>query len=278
MYFRNLDERISVNTLKRLIVENLGSYGQIVYAENLNQNGLENTGKLGENKTSTEIVENHSTIDAANTYKILSINARKTLAMKGQAFVSFETPGECQNIYKKLQSGQQEFKILDKAVEVQLARSDSDCVIKRQLKNDEEYEKYFLNRINVKKQKQQERIQQLQKKRKMEEADNDSSTILKKQKGDGKGSAASSEANQAATAPPAPNKVLLVQNLPGTISMSELEEIFSKYPGFLEVRLVLVKKLCFVEYENVLQAIKVKESTKDPMVLKGSQITIDFAK
>lgn len=56
-----------------------------------------------------------------------------------------------------------------------------------------------------------------------------------------------------------PNKILFLQNLPESITQSMLMDLFSRYPGFREVRMIPTKRsIAFVEYETEPQAAVAK--------------------
>jgi hypothetical protein len=59
-----------------------------------------------------------------------------------------------------------------------------------------------------------------------------------------------------------PNKILFVQNLPEDFGADSLTNIFGRFEGFREVRLVPGRRgIAFVEYENEQGAITAKENT-----------------
>ncbi|CAR27435.1 hypothetical protein ZYGR_0I07100 [Zygosaccharomyces rouxii] len=74
-----------------------------------------------------------------------------------------------------------------------------------------------------------------------------------------------------------PNKVLLVQGLPQDCQLSELEPIF-KNDGFVEVRLVAIRKVAFVEYDSISHATAQLNSMGELYEFKGHRISIGFAK
>lgn len=52
-----------------------------------------------------------------------------------------------------------------------------------------------------------------------------------------------------------PNNILFLQNLPETITQQQLIDLFQRYPGFREVRMIPAKRsIAFVEYENEIQS------------------------
>jgi U2 small nuclear ribonucleoprotein B'' len=74
-----------------------------------------------------------------------------------------------------------------------------------------------------------------------------------------------------------PNKILFLENLPQGIVQTELVDMFSKFPGFVEVRLFAVRRLGFVEYMTDREAIMAKEAMTG-LALNGSQVKITYAK
>ncbi|RKP38209.1 hypothetical protein BJ085DRAFT_21104 [Dimargaris cristalligena] len=80
--------------------------------------------------------------------------------------------------------------------------------------------------------------------------------------------------------PPAPpNKILFLQNLTSEITETMLRELFEKYDGFMEVRLVPGKSdIAFVEYEEESQAVDVKKQLGDQPTLNDHSFQIDYAK
>lgn len=59
-----------------------------------------------------------------------------------------------------------------------------------------------------------------------------------------------------------PNKILFVQNLPDDYDIDSLTDIFARFEGFREVRLVPGRRgIAFVEYEAEAGAISAKEQT-----------------
>ena len=74
-----------------------------------------------------------------------------------------------------------------------------------------------------------------------------------------------------------PNKVLLVQNLPNDTTEAQLAGLFGGN-GLLEVRLVGVRNLAFVDYDTIENATTVRQKLGDAYNWNGSLISINFAK
>lgn len=59
-----------------------------------------------------------------------------------------------------------------------------------------------------------------------------------------------------------PNRILFLREIPEDYTKDALATVFSRFPGFREVRTVPGRKgIAFVEYENEDGAITAKEST-----------------
>lgn len=58
-----------------------------------------------------------------------------------------------------------------------------------------------------------------------------------------------------------PNKTLFLQNIPRDVDEEALSDIFERFEGFKEVRLVSVRAVAFAEFENEQFAITAKEAT-----------------
>lgn len=74
-----------------------------------------------------------------------------------------------------------------------------------------------------------------------------------------------------------PNKVLLIQNLPSGTTEQLLSQILGN-EALVEIRLVSVRNLAFVEYETVADATKIKNQLGSTYKLQNNDVTIGFAK
>lgn len=73
-----------------------------------------------------------------------------------------------------------------------------------------------------------------------------------------------------------PNKILFLRELPDDYGKEGLTAIFTRFPGFKEVRMVPGRKgIGFVEYENEDGAITAKEATAG-MTLGEKAIRVTF--
>lgn len=74
-----------------------------------------------------------------------------------------------------------------------------------------------------------------------------------------------------------PNKLLLIQGLPSGTTHEDLAVTFDKYKGFVEVRLVLVKRVAFVEFEKEVDAIVAKEENMG-LEIHGEKVIVGYAR
>lgn len=74
-----------------------------------------------------------------------------------------------------------------------------------------------------------------------------------------------------------PHKILLIQNLPDGITKDELLPFFNKYKGFVDITLVAVKKVAFINFESEEDAIPAKQGNKD-LQIRGEKIIVNYAK
>ena len=74
-----------------------------------------------------------------------------------------------------------------------------------------------------------------------------------------------------------PNKILFVQNLPDDSDAVTLTNLFGRFEGFREVRMVPGRRgIAFVEYENEAGAISAKENTAGMQLEGGKNIKVTY--
>lgn len=214
---------MSLELLKKTVSTPL----ETLYLNNLNE-------KISINKLKSKIDSIFSTYG-----KIIQITAHKNLKMKGQAFVTYESPAEAGNALKKLQN----FIIFDKPVRIQFSTTNSDNHYKIKNPTNEE-----IPEIIKRKESKIQREQSLNK-RKLESLQSSNSP--------------SSNAPSFEVITPAakkikvedwkslpPNNILLIQNLPSTTTKEILESTFQEEDGFINIRLVKIRNLAFIEFDN----------------------------
>jgi U2 small nuclear ribonucleoprotein B'' len=77
-----------------------------------------------------------------------------------------------------------------------------------------------------------------------------------------------------------PNKILFLQDIPDGVDGSELTDIFKRFPGFGEVRVVPTRRdVAFVEFDAELQAVHAR-NTMDRQLLRPNALPlrVTFAK
>ncbi|CAK7218428.1 hypothetical protein SCUCBS95973_003480 [Sporothrix curviconia] len=185
---------------------------------------------------------------------IIDIVAKTNLRAKGQAFIAFDRPESAQRAVDEAQG----FVLFDKPMVLAIARMRSDASV-QQTGSVEELEAH-----------KRHRVAERDKKLALEAAQEQKRQLLRPQAG-APGAAPGGGAAAAAAPAPAqipdeylpPNKTLFVQNLPRDIDSDRLSEIFGRFEGFREVRVVPGRGLAFVEYEDEPGAIAAKENTAD---------------
>lgn len=74
-----------------------------------------------------------------------------------------------------------------------------------------------------------------------------------------------------------PNKILFVQNLPDDVDAATLTNVFGRFEGFREVRLVPGRRgIAFIEYENEAGAITAKENTAGMQLNGGKSMKVTY--
>ncbi|ABN64563.2 predicted protein [Scheffersomyces stipitis CBS 6054] len=181
---------------------------------------------------------------------IIQITAHKNLKMKGQAFITFETAESAAKALVKLQNHQ----LFNKPIKIQYAKTNSDNYF-TQVANDPkpiETRKELKAKQQTKKRTADESEQKPQKKKiKIDD--------WKKLP---------------------PNKILLLQNLSGSVDQTKLSSYFEQFAGFVTARLVKARNLSFVEFENDSASTECI-SKVDSVVLKenfGDEAFLTYAK
>lgn len=178
--------------------------------------------------------------------KILEINAIKTLRLKGQAFITFE---EIESATKALEKTGIE--IFNKPIMISYAKLNSDIVESQDSINKRKSNKVSTTTIKKKRKVDSKEIQNIKKKR---------LEIL----------------NEWKQLPP--NHILLIQNVK---KFEDLEKIFNDFNGFENIRLVKVKNLAFIEFENEEMASNCLEQINDEQLNKfgpEDEVILSFAK
>ncbi|EPX71604.1 U1 snRNP-associated protein Usp102 [Schizosaccharomyces octosporus yFS286] len=192
--------------------------------------------------------------------KILSVHARKTLRMRGQAFVVFENLQDASRALQDLQG----YPLYGKPMMIQFSRTKSDAIL--QLQDPKQLESHKLQR--------HERREHLKRTGALQPP---APKPAHKKQPVKRAAAGERKFNINEDLLP-PNKVLLLQNLPQEVTAEILTQIFEAYQGFQEVRMVPGRRgIAFVEYDTEREAGIAKNGTAG-MALSGSQVKVTFAR
>ncbi|OLY80392.1 U1 small nuclear ribonucleoprotein [Smittium mucronatum] len=183
---------------------------------------------------------------------ILEIRANSSLYRKGQAFVTFSRLEDATKALKEAHG----LILFGKPLMLQYARYDSYLTVVSEGKSLEEYKAEF--------------------KREKEKRDRE----LRASEGARKPTSSTPVAPSfnyvnvggSVVALNVPNKILFIQQLPSDITKQELEIIFNRYGGFIEVRTVPGKSdIAFVEYDNEMSATAAKNSIGSEFSVRPDQ-------
>ncbi|RKU45841.1 hypothetical protein DL546_007107 [Coniochaeta pulveracea] len=197
---------------------------------------------------------------------IIDIVAKTNLKAKGQAFVVFENPESAQKAIDEVQG----FEIFDKPMQLALARTKSDATVAR-TGSEEELEAHKRRRLAEKDKKKAAQAAEEQKRRAPADI---SARPAKTQRGAGLKATGPAPSAVVPDEYLPPNRILFVQNLPDDFDADAVTNIFNRFDGFREVRLVPGRKgIAFVEYDTEQSAIAAKENTAG-MALKDGEKTM----
>jgi len=192
--------------------------------------------------------------------------AKKNLKAKGQAFVVYESEEDAQDAIDTLQG----FDLFNDGRKLVLAfaKSRSDATVLR-VDGDEALEEHKKHRIAEK-----------ERKRALEAAN---ATQAKRVAADSLAERPAKTTKPATQAPGMvpeellpPNKILFIRELPENYGSEMLNALFSRYPGFKEIRMVPGRAgIAFVEYLDEESAVRVKEEMNG-VALGDSKIKVTY--
>ncbi|ODQ80371.1 hypothetical protein BABINDRAFT_132806 [Babjeviella inositovora NRRL Y-12698] len=226
-----------------------------LYVRNLNE-------RISINKLKTTLTEKFGEYGA-----VIQVEAYNNLKMKGQAFVTFSSVEAA----TKAKAALNDFELFEKKMEIQFARSKSDAWYKHKAEEtgDLTHEEMVEKRKREKKEKKQ-REKELEAKKQLGQISSIESFSKKQATED-------SDANP-------PHTTIIIHDLPASVTNAnkdkKLVALFEKaFSSFVEVRLVAIKKLAFVVFEDLEDSIKAKKdlnagSTK----IDGGKVKATFAK
>lgn len=188
--------------------------------------------------------------------EVLDVVAHGNIRMRGQAFIAYPDSTSAEKAIKELQH----FVIYDKPMVLQFARNKSDVHAQK----DGDFKEHHRARMAKK-------------------AEVAKSPLPGSHKPTFKAGrpAGANRHNPSSNIPDEylpPNKILFLQNLPETITQSMLVDLFSRYTGFREVRMIPTKKtIAFVEYDNELQS-SVAKSELAGFAINEQPMKVTFAR
>lgn len=274
LYLRNLPRRPNnPDSYARLLLKHINIENQFVIDQNIEIPGV----KISDSKFGSEDL-----VLLDDKFGIVTIS--KSMKLHNQCFITFKNQ-KCATIFKEIFTGK--LKINGRNIDIEDAKCNSFVGIALQ-------DRKILNKILKKKKiqkndkllniiKQKRRVRRLKFKLKLK---NISEIEIQKIVGQFISKVESTIKNDSSEKQKKkvieidgnpPNKVLLVQNLPQNITLEELSSVFHS-EGFVEIRLVAVRQLAFVEYKSIENASKVINKLGKTQKLTENIITIGFAK
>ncbi|KAL8847161.1 MAG: hypothetical protein Q9221_007791 [Calogaya cf. arnoldii] len=192
---------------------------------------------------------------------VIDLIAKKNLKARGQAFIVFEDVESAERAIKEVQG----FELFEKPMLLDYAKTRSDATVKKE-GDEEELELHKRRRLAEKERKQAQQAAEEQKRLKRSAVPTTVDAAAARPAKAARGAGLKSSNPAAGAVVPdeylPPNKILFVQNLPEDYDVDGLTQIFGRFEGFREVRLVPTRKgIAFVEYEAEAGAISAKEST-----------------
>lgn len=187
---------------------------------------------------------------------VLEINARKSLKMKGQAFIVFKDVTSATNAKASLNNSL----FLGKVMHIQFAKTNSDTISK------------LTGTVDSK----EKNAIDLQRKRLREEEYKISNSTSNKTKKIKKDNVEAMEEDIDGEA--LDNNILYVEGLTEEINEKILNAIFGKYKGLKEIRLNKGRGCAFIEYDNEINAGSALVGLNKMKLTENSILKITFAK
>ena len=189
--------------------------------------------------------------------KVLDIILKRNIILRGQAFVIFDNL----EVSKKVKAECNGKLLFKKKIRIDFAKIESDLITKRngtykEIKREKKICKdYWNSELYKKKLSKKKNFNFFFTKEKVKESEIEVEGVKL-----------------------VPNNILFVKDIPNSIIFDDLIEIFTKYPGFSEVRFIPGRKCAFIEFEDDSQSLLVLSSIKDLTYKTGENISITFSK
>ncbi|QHS71680.1 Mud1p [Saccharomyces paradoxus] len=298
LYFQNLPNRpVNKENYTRLLLK---------YINPNNKYAINSSLPLPRNKLLTAQTDSQPLMLLDDQIGLLEVSISRSSKMSNQAFLTFATQDEANGFLNKYTTT--ELKFQGRKIRIEKARTNSllglsiemqkkkkngkdhylglkkvlkTRKLKRKLRSDDMYAKKFKLKRQVRRLKHKLRL------KKIEEAEINKivkefkthrlENIQSQQEKPKQSQEPLKRAKVSDTMENPPNKVLLVQNLPSGTTEQLLSQIFGN-EALVEIRLVSVRNLAFVEYRTVTDATKMKNQLGSIYKLQNSDVTIGFAK
>jgi RNA recognition motif-containing protein len=181
--------------------------------------------------------------------KVRQIVACKGIKMRGQAWIVFDNDSSAANALK----GKQGFKLYGKELRIQFAKAKSHEVARKE-------------GLTVVKSAPTVGIAKSSNKRARNADDDDDEADVPPAK----------EAKLISNS--TPNKILLVQNLPNSVTKEQLQQSFTGAAGLIDIRVVAGRGLAFVEFDNEGSAgIALQQLNGKPLAGSSSSLQLTFS-
>jgi len=211
---------------------------------------------------------------------VLDVLVKKTLKLRGQAFIIFRDVGSASNALRQMNN----FLFYDKPMKVTFARAKSDLISKLQGTYTEREKR---PRTERKKDKKPAR-QRAAKKKKTDGMDDEEEEEEGERGQTENDTASASSSSSSAPVPSAPslpvpkamppNNKLFIQNLPEQANDMMLAMLFQQFPGFREVRMVPGNKgIAFVEFNSDLEAAVAMNGLQHFKITPTNLMVVSFA-
>ncbi|BFU22500.1 U1snRNP-specific protein, putative [Entamoeba histolytica HM-1:IMSS-B] len=164
---------------------------------------------------------------------VLQVCVRKSLKMRGQAFVIYDTKESAQFAMESLQNHE----LFDRPMHINYSKVESDIIVKKQGKEITRERKPKQIKVQIEKTLEHEESpinQDIEKK----------------------------ESNETKLPPNSPTKYtnnrLFIKSVPQNVSKQRLEELFKQQEGFVEVRYIVIKgnAVAFIEFKDEISSEK----------------------
>ena len=209
---------------------------------------------------------------------IMDVVARKTLKMRGQAFVVFRDISSATTAVRQMQG----FPFYDKPMRLSYAKTKSDATAKL----DGTFELKAKAERQAKRKAERLAAAQAETKRPAKSVAATDAAAAQENSGPSVPAAGAPPRSVPGSAPPplpnavaGPNPILFVENLPEAVNEMMLSMLFQQFPGYKEVRLVPGKAgIAFVEFETDAQSGTAMAGLQNFKITPQNLMKVSYAK